>query len=108
LPVKIYADESVNVAIVDGLKRRGVDAFSARDIAKLGMTDDEQLDVAAKRGAVIFSHDSDFLKLALNRRHSGIVFVHRQKYSVGECIRKLKFIAETKSAQEMLNQIIFL
>jgi predicted nuclease of predicted toxin-antitoxin system len=85
-----------------------VDAFSARDISKLGMTDEEQLEVAAQYGAVIFTHDSDFLRLALCRGHSGVVFVHRQKYTVGECIRKLKIIAETRSSQEMLNQIVFL
>ncbi len=41
--LKIYADESVNVAVVEGLKRRGVDAFSARDLGKLGLTDNEQV-----------------------------------------------------------------
>lgn len=35
-PIKIYADESVNVAIVEGLRRRGVLAFSALDLDKLG------------------------------------------------------------------------
>jgi hypothetical protein len=29
--IKIYADENVNVAIVEGLRRRGVDAWSAVD-----------------------------------------------------------------------------
>ena len=72
------------------------------------MTDDEQLEVASQYNAVIFTHDLDFLRIALNRRHSGIVFVHRQKYNVGECIRKLKIIAETSSVKDMLNQIIFL
>ncbi|GAG11461.1 unnamed protein product, partial [marine sediment metagenome] len=28
--IRIYTDESVNIAIAEGLKRRGVDAFSAR------------------------------------------------------------------------------
>lgn len=37
--MRIYADESVNVAIVEGLKRRGIDAFSAKDIDKPGLTD---------------------------------------------------------------------
>jgi predicted nuclease of predicted toxin-antitoxin system len=106
--LKIYADESVNIAIVEGLNRRGVNAFSAKTLGKLGLTDDEQLEVAAQMGAVIFTHDADFLRLALNRRHAGIIFVHRQKYTVGECIRKLRFVAETKSAGEMENQIIFL
>ena len=39
---QIYADESVNVAVVDGLKRYGVEAFSARDIGKLDLTDEPQ------------------------------------------------------------------
>ena len=29
--IRIYTDESVNIAVVEGLKRRGIDAFSARD-----------------------------------------------------------------------------
>ncbi len=106
--LKIYADESVNVAIVEGLKRRGVDAFSAKDLGKLGLTDDEQLEVARLKQAVIFTHDTDFLRLALNRRHCGIVYVHLQKYSVGECIKRLKAVAEIKSPQQMVDQILFL
>jgi len=35
--------ESANVAIAEVLKRRGVDALSARDTANLGLTDEEQL-----------------------------------------------------------------
>ena len=53
--VRIYADESVNVAIVEGLKRRGIDAFSARDANKLGLSDEEQLEFAMKNKAVIFT-----------------------------------------------------
>lgn len=75
---------------------------------KLGLTDEEQLEIAIEIGAVILTHDADFLRLALKRRHSGIVFVHRQKYSVGDCIRQLKIFAETKSAHEMENQVFFL
>jgi len=41
--IRIYTDESVDIAIAEGLKRRGVDAFSARDAGKLGLADEEQL-----------------------------------------------------------------
>ncbi len=64
--------------------------------------------MAAECSAVIFTHDADFLSLAVNRQHDGVIFVHRQKYSVGECIRKLRIVAETKSAHQMKNQIFFL
>lgn len=96
------------MAIVEGLKRRGIDTTSARDLDKLGLTDEEQFEVATEIGAVILTHDADFLRLAIKRRHSGVVFVHRQKYSVGECIRRLKSLAETKSARDMTNQVFFL
>jgi hypothetical protein len=53
--IRIYTNESVSVAIADGLKRRGVDAFSARTASNLGLTDEEQLLYAAKENAP-FSH----------------------------------------------------
>ena len=106
--VRIYADESVNVAIVEGLKRRGVDAFSARDAGKLGLSDEEQLEFAMRNRAVIFTHDVDFLRMALDREHHGIIYVHQQKVSIGECVRRLKRIVEVKSPEEMRNQVIFL
>jgi len=106
--IKIYADESVNVAIVEGLKRRGVEAFSPKDINKLGLTDEQQIEVATQNRAVIFTHDVDFLRIASQKEHPGIIYVHQQKLSVGECIRRLKTIVETKSPQEMRNRIIFL
>ena len=59
--IKIYADENVNVAIVQGLKRRGVEAWSAIDKGKLGLSDEEQLRYAREERATIFTHDDDFL-----------------------------------------------
>ena len=90
------------------MKRRGVEAFSAKDTGKLGLTDEQQIEVATKNQAIIFTHDVDFLRIALHKQHLGIIYVHQQKLSVGECIRQLKAMVETKSPEEMRNQIIFL
>jgi hypothetical protein len=54
--IRIYADENVNVAIVEGLKRRGVEAWSAIDIGNLGFSDEEQLRYALEEKATIFTH----------------------------------------------------
>lgn len=64
MAVRIYTDESVPVAIAAGLRRRGVDAFSALEADNLGLTDEAQLAFAARERAVIFTHDADFLRLA--------------------------------------------
>jgi predicted nuclease of predicted toxin-antitoxin system len=96
------------VAVAEGLKRRGIAAFSAKELGKLGMTDEEQLEIAIRKRAVIFTHDTDFIKIAMNRNHCGIVYVHQQKMSTGDCIRKLKVLAETTSPKEMHNKLVFL
>jgi predicted nuclease of predicted toxin-antitoxin system len=108
--IRIYADESVNAAIVKGLKRRGVNIWSARDVGRLGLSDEEQFEYAINEKAAIFTHDDDFLSLAIEseREHYGIIYVHQQHVSIGDCIRRLKTIVETKSSDEMRNQIQFL
>ncbi|MCZ7356290.1 MAG: DUF5615 family PIN-like protein [Candidatus Methanoperedens sp.] len=108
--IKIYTDENVNVAIVDGLRRRGVEAWSAIDKKKLGLSDEEQLKYALEERATIFTHDDDFLSMAAESgmEHYGIIYVHQQHLSVGECIRRLKAIVETMSPEEMHNRILFL
>jgi predicted nuclease of predicted toxin-antitoxin system len=106
--LKIYVDESVNVAVAEGLKRRGITAFSAKDLDKLGMTDEQQLETATNLKAAIFTHDTDFIRMPIHKNHSGKIYVHQQKMSIGECIKKLKIIAETTSPQEIQNKTIFL
>jgi predicted nuclease of predicted toxin-antitoxin system len=107
--IKIYADENVNVAIVEGLKRRGVEAWSAIDNGKCGLSDEEQLKYAFGEKA-IFTHDDDFLGMAAESEieHFGIIYVHQQHLSIGDCIRKLKAIVEAMSPEEMHNRILFL
>jgi len=85
-----------------------VDVFSAKDIGKLGLSDEEQIKVAAANRAVIFTHDVDFLRMARREYHSGIIYVHQQKLTVAECIKRLKAVAETKATDEMCNQVFFL
>jgi len=41
--IRIYTDESVDVTIAQGLQKWGIEAFSARDSDKLGLTNEAQL-----------------------------------------------------------------
>lgn len=111
--IRIYTDESVNVAIAEGLKRRGVDTFTAQEAGSLGLTDEEQLLYAKKMKAIIFTHDIDFLKISAEwtaggRSHNGIVYCHQSRYPVGECIRKLRMLSEVLSSEDMVDHIEFL
>jgi len=64
--IRIYADENVDLAIVAGLRRRGVEAWSAVDAGNLGLSDEEQLSYATRERAVLFTQDIDLIVIARN------------------------------------------
>ena len=111
--IRIYTNESADVAIAEGLKRRGVDAFSARDTGNLGLTDEQQLIYASKEEATIFTHDTDFLQIAARwtdegRTHYGIIYCHQKSYRIGEAISKLRMLSSVLTSEDMANHIEFL
>jgi predicted nuclease of predicted toxin-antitoxin system len=111
--IRIYTNESASVFIAEGLKRRGVDAFSARDAGNLGLTDEEQLIYAGEEKLTIFTHDTDFLQIAARwldegRTHQGIIYCHQKRYLVGECVRKLRMLTAMLSSKDMVNHVEFL
>jgi len=113
MAVRIYTDESVPIAVAAGLRRRGVDSFSALDSGNLGFTDEAQLEFAQREGAVLFTHDTDFLRLAQEwankqRSYPGIIYAHPDRVSVGECVRRLKEIADMTDPDDFVNHIEFL
>ena len=111
--IRIYTDESVDVAIAQGLQRRGVEAFSARDRDKLGLTDEGQLIFARDEKATIFTHDNDFLRIAAQwiddgRTHCGVIYCHQTTYGIGDCIRNLKILVTVLTQEDMTDHIEFL
>ena len=62
--MKIYTDENIEIPIVEGLRRRGIDVISSRELGNLGKSDEFHLKEAHRIGAVILTHDVDFLKIA--------------------------------------------
>lgn len=106
--LKFYLDESVNIALVNGLRRRGVDVVSAKEAGNLGLSDEEQLAYAGDNGYVIVTHDADFLSMAMDSVHKGIAYAHKQKYTIGELIRQLKLLWEIAEQKDMANHVEFL
>ena len=92
--IRIYADEDVNIAIIEGLKRRGIQAYSCKEVGNIGLTDEEQIKYANSKKLVILTHDTNFLRMFHEKRlsHSGIIFVSQNKLGVGDIIRKIEFL----------------
>lgn len=88
--------------------------LTTHDAEMIRRKDDEQLEWATMQGRVIYTcNRGDFFRLHSEwleegRSHAGIIFGHQQRFSVGEQLRRLLKLIETKSAEEMQNQIEFL
>ena len=107
-PIRFHLDESVNPAVAEGLRRRGIDVTTARDAGLLGASDEAHLEFARREARVLFSHDSDFLKLhAYGTPHAGIVHV-RQQTPVGYSIRGLLLIHQVLLTEEIAGRVEFL
>ena len=111
--LKIYTDENVDIRIAEGLRKRGIKAFSAIEKGLDGSADIEHFKYAFEVQAVIFTHDHHFLEISKRlttegKEHCGVIFIEMKRLNVGECIRRLALYADIFSAEEMKNQIEFL
>lgn len=101
-------------ALVQGLRARSVDVTTVFEEALTGQSDIIQLEYATLQGRAIYTFDvGHFCQLhaeylAAGKTHEGIIVVYRQRYSVGEQMRRLLKLIETQSAEEMKNRLHFL
>ena len=113
--VRLYFDaDSMERAVVSGLRARGIDVTSALEVGMADSSDEEQLEFARSDGRVLFSFNvSDFQRihtqyLSQGKSHAGIILAAQQRYSVGERIRRLQKLIAARSADEMHNRLEFL
>jgi predicted nuclease of predicted toxin-antitoxin system len=107
-PLKFYTDEHVPRAVIEGLRRRGLDVLSTQEAGMLGASDEEHLALAASEGRIIFTQADDFLRLhARGISHCGIVYA-RQQTPIGVMVRGLMLVYEVLDAEEMRDHVEFL
>ncbi|MEK7702674.1 MAG: DUF5615 family PIN-like protein [Nitrospirota bacterium] len=111
--IKIVADENVHVAILEGLQRKGIIECAVQAGESCGQQDEEQLEYATAQGACLLTHDDDLLVIAdrwkaEGRKHGGLLYVHQRSRGMGEIIRQIKYLVDTKTAEDMENHIEFL
>jgi uncharacterized protein with PIN domain len=106
--IRFYTDEHVAKAIIRGLRQRGVDVLTVPEANMLGAFDEDHLAKAREEKRVIFTQDSDFLRLAASGvDHSGIVYAS-QEASISHIIYGLMLIYQVLDAEEMIRHIEYL
>ena len=105
--IRFYADEHVSKAVVRALRRRGVDVLRTPEADMLSASDREHLARAREEGRVIFTQDDDYLRLAAETDHAGIVYAP-QETPIRAVIAGLMLIYQVLEAEEMQNHVEYL
>ena len=106
--IRFYTDEHVSRAVIRGLRQRGVDVLTVPEAGMMEATDEEHLALALELGRVLFTQDTDFLRLsARGTPHAGIVYA-RQNVPVGAIIQGLMLIYQLLSTEEMIGHVEYL
>lgn len=115
MQIRLYIDEDAMArALVNGLRARGIDVVTVLDAGMKGRDDPDQLEYAALHGRAIYTFNvghfcqlhTDYL--TQGKDHAGIIVTPRQRYSIGEQLRKLSMLVSVKTAEQMRNQLEFL
>jgi predicted nuclease of predicted toxin-antitoxin system len=104
--IRFYLDENVDSQVAKGLRTRQIDVLTTAEAEHRGWKDEEHLTFALQEGRVIFTQDSDFLKLhAAGKPHAGIVYCKPQTCTLKQIIRGLILIYEILQPEDMHNHI---
>jgi predicted nuclease of predicted toxin-antitoxin system len=107
--IKFHLDENISYSIALGLRHRSLDVTTTPEAGLLGVSDEVQLQFASSNGRVIFTQDTDFLRLAQSfTNHAGIAYCSQQNRSIGQIIQGLVLMWEILEAEEVCNHIEFL
>lgn len=107
--IKFHIDENITLAIGNGLRRRGIDVTTTPEQGMIWQSDEQQLAFALSQERVIFTQDTDFLRLHhAGLSHAGIVYCPQTSKSIGEILQGLVLIWEVLNAEEMNNHLEYL
>ncbi|MCT7973717.1 DUF5615 family PIN-like protein [Laspinema olomoucense] len=104
-----HLDENVSYAIANGLRRRGIKVTTTPEAGLIGASDEEQLAFVVLQKRVMFTQDTDFLRIAgMGIEHNGIVYCPQKSRSIGHIVRGLTLIWEYLEPEEITGKIEFI
>ena len=113
--IRLLVDEDAqHRGLAPALRARGVDVVTAHEAGLTGQDDDVVLAHAVNDGRTVYTFNAgDFSRLhgeylRQGQDHFGILIVPRQRYAVGEQLRRLLQWINTKPAEEMRNRLEYL
>jgi hypothetical protein len=111
--LSLYLDHHVHTAIRERLRARGIDVLTTTDDGRELWEDEQILERATDLGRIVFTQDTDFLRIAndwakASREFAGVVYGHQLQITIGQAIYDLELIAAIMSPEEMRNRVEYL
>jgi hypothetical protein len=106
-------DEHVPSVVTAALPGHGINVLTVQDEGLLGEGDAALLDRAADLGRVVFTRDTDFLRLAQSRQRDGIdfggvIYAHQLRVQIGQCVDELELLASVCDPEDLKNRVEYL
>lgn len=113
MAVALYMDVHVPAAIVEQLRRRGVNVLTASEDGTTELSDNAVLQRATHLGRVVFTQDIRFKALAeqwqrQNRPFAGLLFGHQLGGTIGQYVKDLELIGHASEPGEWQNTVGYL
>ncbi len=113
MSARLYFDVHIPSAILEGLRRRGIDVLTSQEDGTREVEDDVLLQRAATLGRLLISQDADFLAIGQEwqgrgRLFPGIIYAAQMGISFGRIIDDLELIATCAEPEELANRVIHL
>jgi hypothetical protein len=111
--LKVFADEHVAHALVNGPRTLGMDVVTVQDVGLRSEDDPPPLDFACGEQRVLLTNDHDFLAHAAERSarlepFAPIVYWPQQQRTVSQLLPKIINIAATLRYEKACSQVFFL
>lgn len=91
--MKFFLDHDVPIAVKDALARHGHEVTRVTDLLPRDSADELVFTTAQKMGTVMITcNRNDFLALAQNRSHEGVIILIRRRSPQLECTNLLRLI----------------
>ena len=108
MPLSLLCDEHIPYQVIEGLRRRGIDAISVQQVGLRSATDEVILQTALQSNRSIYTSETDFLRLhSRGFSHPGIIYHRPVQYSIRQAIRIVALACEVLSAEDMANRVEF-
>ena len=111
--IRLYLDENIGHALTDGLRRRGIELVTTHEDTHNKTADWIILDRAEALKCVVFTQDTDFLRIAHERQtrgeaFTGVIYAPQDRTRIGIYLDDLEIIASLSEFDELANRVTYL